>query len=574
MSSTRGDVMDARNLLISTALALAVGTVGVSCSFLATPISEQIEYVIEGEQVELRDPMRPARGAPRVLVFALDSVGRDAFRRGVDSGELAQVARLLGERRAHDTYEHAYMARDALTTLPSVTIPAWTSVYTGRPPADTGIPGNEWYDRQTSSFFAPAPTTVGDHDHIIRILTDNFLNNQLEVPTLFELAKVRSFVAMAPVYEGADLFTKPDLDEILPVLGGIAEGVVGPNSVDREIYAELDEEAADGAVDAIEEHGVADLQVLYLPGIDLYTHVAKRPKQSQRRYMREVIDPLIGEVLDAYRERGALDDTYVLFISDHGFTPTKNDDRHALEWDGRDEPPQVLRHAGFRVRRDKLEVDDDERDYSAVVAYQGAMSYIYLADRSTCARRGSRCDWTKPPRFDEDVLEVVRAFHANNALGWPVRELQGTLDLILARRPVPAGQDAGPFEVWDGQKLVPIDRYVAEHGRDDLLDFDRRMRQLAAGPYGHRVGDVVLLSKAGMGRRIDDRYYFSEPYRSWHGSAHEADSLVTFTLAHPTRSGDELRELVRGVAGDGLDVLDVTPLVLTLLEKDGDLSHD
>lgn len=571
--------MDVSTTLISsrlalTLLALASSTVGLSCSFLKTPIGEQIEYVIEGEQVELRDPMRPSFGPPRVLIFALDSVGRDDFRQAVDSGGLGEVTRLIGRRRGRDTYEHAYMARDATTTLPSSTIPAWTSVYTGRPPAYSGIPGNEWYDRMNDSYVAPAATSVEGSGHTIRVYTDNFLNNQVEVPTLFDLAKVRSHVAMAPIYEGADLFTKPDLDEVIPIMGGITRGVIGPNQVEREMYAELDEEVADGAVDAIEEHGLPDLQVVYFGGIDLFTHVAQRPKRDHQRYLKEVIDPLVGEVLDAYRERNALAGTYVVFVSDHGHVPTKNDDRHALGVDGRDEPPQVLRHAGFRVRPAELEVDDSERDYQAVVAYQGGLSYIYLADRSTCPVRGVRCDWRRAPRFEEDIMEVVRTFYANNALGWPVPELRGTLDLILARRPVPPGEPARPFEVYDGQKLVPIERYVTEHGRADLVDLDRRMRQLAHGPYGYRAGDVILMTKSGLGRRINDRYYFSKPYRAWHGSAHEEDSMITFTVAHPTRSGAALRRSVREVAGEHLDVLDVTPLVLKLLGKQTDLSHD
>ncbi len=562
-----------RSAVLAT-LALGVSGVAMSCAFLKAPVREQIEYAIEGEQDELRDPMRPVRGAPRVLIFALDGVGQHEFRRAVDTGSLGEVAALAGPRESQELYRYAYMARGVTTIMPSSTIPAWTSIFTGRTPADNGIAGNEWFERQTASFLAPAPSSVTDYDHVLRVMTDNFVNNQLEVPTLFELAKVRSFVAMAPVYEGADLYTKPDLGQIVPVLGAWANGVVGPEQVEREVYAELDEESADGVTDAIEEHGVPDLQVVYFPGIDLYTHEAKEPIASQRRYLREVIDPAIGEVLDAYRARGALEGTYVLFVSDHGHTPTKADDRHALESDGTGEPPQVLRKVGFRVRPSKLNLSADEEDFQAVMAYQGAMAYIYLADRSTCPRRGVLCDWKRPPRFEDDVMAVVRAFYANNALGDPVPELEGTLDLILARRPVPPGQDARPFEVYDGEKLVPVDQYVREHGRDDLIDLDRRLRELAAGPGGHRAGDILLLTKFGEGRRIDERYYFSTKYRSWHGSAHEQDSMVPLLVTRQGVAGDRLRDIVRGVAGDRLDVLDFTPLVLELLWKPTDLSHD
>jgi arylsulfatase A-like enzyme len=559
--------------VIAILLALAASVNMLSCSFLQTPITEQIEYGLEGEQVELREPMRPARGAPRVLVFALDGVGDDEFEQVVDKGRMPTVAALMGAKTGPDTYEHAYMARDVITVMPSTTVPAWTSIFTGRTPADTGIPGNEWFDRRSNFFLAPSPVSTSDKNHTLQVFTDGFLNNQLEVPTLFELAKVRSHVALAPIYEGADLLTKTDLDEIVPVLAAAFRGAAGPEQVEREVFAELDDESADSAADAIEEHGVPDLQVVYFPGIDLYTHAAKDPIKSERRYLEEVIDPAIEEVLEAYRERDALEGTFVVFISDHGHTPVLDDDEHALGIDGDDEPPAILEETGFRVRRSKIKVRDDEQDFQAVVAYQGASAYLYLADRSTCPRPGDRCDWDDPPRFEEDVLPVVHAFHENNATGAWVPELRGTLDLVLAREPVRPGEPTRPFEVWDGEELVPVDEYVEIYGRDDLIELDRRMRQLSEGRYGERVGDVMLLAKSGLGRRIEDRYYFSRPYHSWHGSAHEADSMVPLVVAHQGRSGESLREIVREAAKDEIDVLDFTPIVLKLLGRSTDLVH-
>jgi hypothetical protein len=53
-------------------------------------------------------------------------------------------------------------------------------------------------------------------------------------------------------------------------------------------------------------------------------------------------------------------------------------------------------------------VVEDQQDYQTTVAYQGAFAYVYLADRSTCPREGDRCDWSRPPRLEEDVLPVAR----------------------------------------------------------------------------------------------------------------------------------------------------------------------
>jgi hypothetical protein len=213
-----------------------------------------------------------------------------------------------------------------------------------------------------------------------------------------------------------------------------------------------------------------------------------------------------------------------------------------------------------------LELDDDEQDFQATVAFQGAIAYVYLADRSTCTAEGAVCDWSRAPRMDEDVLPVVRAFDAANRTGAGVPEMQGTLDLILARPPRPTTEDALPFQVWDGDALIDIADYLARNPRPDLLDFERRMHALAAGPYGHRAGDVLLLARSGAQRPIEDRFYFSGRYRSWHGSPDTQDSLIPLVIAHGREDGRALRARVEAAVGAEPRQEDITALILALLD--------
>ena len=76
-----------------------------------------------------------------------------------------------------------------------------------------------------------------------------------------------------------------------------------------------------------------------------------------------------------------------------------------------------------------------EQDYQAAFAYQGAIAYVYLADRSTCPSPGMTCDWKRPPRYRQDVLPVARAFYNSNKTGKPGPPMKNTLDLIFARIP-------------------------------------------------------------------------------------------------------------------------------------------
>src|SRR5581483_5345161 len=195
------------------------------------------------------------------------------------------------------------------------------------------------------------------------------------------------------------------------------------------------------------------------------------------------------------------------------------------------------------------------------------MAYIYLADRSTCPVKGDRCDWQRPPRFKADVMPVVRAFYRVNTTGEPIPQLRGTLDLIFAREPRPPGQPALPFQIFDGKKLVPIATYLARHPRPDLLQLETRICWLSAGPYGHRAGDILLLARSGLERSLEERFYFSKPYRSWHGSPTMQDSHIPFILARKGDSGEQLQAIVNAAMGKFPSQLDFVPLVQVLLRQ-------
>src|SRR5687767_4558223 len=77
------------------ALALLAGA--VLAFFVGRTSGELAELAAEGSHKRLREPMRPARGAPRVLVFALDGVGADELEAAIRGGRARNLARLLGK---------------------------------------------------------------------------------------------------------------------------------------------------------------------------------------------------------------------------------------------------------------------------------------------------------------------------------------------------------------------------------------------------------------------------------------------------------------------------------------------
>jgi hypothetical protein len=554
-----------RRRVVIAAFFVSLLLAGGAAFFLLAPGGEVLDLAAEGGEIQLRTPMRPIRGETRVLLFALDGVGAEAFMEIIGEGLAPATARLLGRPVGDGVFENAYVAPDALTILPSTTMAAWASIFTGEPAGRTGVPGNEWFERETMRFLAPGPVSIEEHDHSLKMYTEGLVANAVMVPTLFEQVDLRAHVSMQMVHRGADLLTVPAASDVAALFGRVAAGVADGEPASRELFSTMDDRSVEGMVEGAERHGLPDLQVVYFGGIDLYTHQAEGAHEQKKLYFRDVVDPAVARVLDVYERAGVLDDTFVVFVSDHGHTPVLDDERHALGTSRESDPPAVLERLGYRVRPFELEPESD--DFQAVLAYQGAIAYLYLADRSTCPGEGDRCSWTLPPRLEEDVLPVARALDRANRYGELVPELRETLDLVLAREPKPPGEDALPFQVWNGDRLMPVGEYLAANPRPDLLDLEQRLRDLAEGPFGHRAGDVLLIARSGMDRPLSDRFYFSSVYRSWHGSPAARDSRMTFAVAHRPSGGEALRERLRGIAGERPSQLHVTPLVRDLLGR-------
>jgi type I phosphodiesterase/nucleotide pyrophosphatase len=417
------------------------------------------------------------------------------------------------------------------------------------------------------------PISVSDTGDLEKAIADGMLGDALGVRTLYEQLGVDANVSLLWIYRGATLYTTVGPLSYTGLIGGLIAGKLNGESAEKSVSGTLDRDSVQKLIAAIEAHGVPNLQVVYFPGIDAFTHAAPNPLVAQLDYLSSVTDKGIGQVLDEYRKKDALDDTYVMVIADHGQTPTLNDDHHALGADDDATPFTVVADAGFRVRKAKLTLADDQQYYQLMLAYQGFMAYIYLVDRSSCPARGTRCDWKRPPRFKQDVMPVVRAFDKVNRTGRPFARLKGTIDLIFARMPSAAGNAAGPFQIFDGRGLIPIGEYLEAHPRPDLLDLEQRMDWLGAGPYGNRPGDIVLMANSS-GVPIDHRYYFAaEPHYTWHGSADELDSRVPLMLVQVGGSGDRMRKIVRGAVGKPPSEKDLTPIVRALFH-DRDNEHD
>ncbi len=386
-------------------------------------------------------PPPPPPAATHVLIFAMDGAAPAQFMEAVHSGHAPNIAALLGKEQGNGVFEHAYAAPHALSVLPSSTIADWAAIFTGSVPAYDGVPGDEWFERETMQFYAPVPVSVPDTADNAKVVTDDLVGRQLKVPTLFEDMAIASSYRLAVIdssrrddlhHGGARCISRSDRASDQGRIEGQRPGEIGERA--RSIATRPKKFWT-----LSRSMGFPNLQVVYLPGIDIFTHGARDRLVGQTRYLEHVTDGCVGRVLDAYRDAGVMDHTYVIFISDHAHIPTLDNERQrarhrrrAFAVRGGSSRPA----SGCAAPRSSFPISID--DYQAVLAYQGFMAYIYLADRSTCRHEHHRCNWKKPARFEEDVIPVLKTLYRSNQDRASGREAEGQprFDFRAPRRAV------------------------------------------------------------------------------------------------------------------------------------------
>jgi hypothetical protein len=540
---------------------LAFGGSGALCAACAAPKAAKL--VVKGDERHLREraPGTPESSPekPPILYLAFDGVGRERLYDMLKKGQLPNLATLLGGRGGGGALPHAHLDEHLLSTLPSSTMAAWATTMTGVGPAEHGIAGNEFFIREERLFACPAPVSFSDSKPTLEIFTDSYMDTLAAAPVVYERMREKDpnvliWVGMHDLYRGADELLLTKRGVLASAFEGFIEVEAKKHLEDKEsrrLYAELDEAVIDSVASRLGQGPVPDVLTVYLSGTDLYAHVAEEgPDAAQRSYLSEVVDPHLRPLIDALNARQALARRWVVLSADHGHTAVVHDDAHALSTKADEDPPSVLQRIGFRVRPFARKVPDKD-PFSAVLAYGGAMAYVYLADRSRCPGEKDVCDWKLPPRYEEDVLAAAEAFYKNDEDGSIVPPMRGTLDLILTRRPKPYPQIDAPFEVYVGHgKTVPVDAYLKDHPHPTYVSVDARLRDLAVGVHGERAGDILLLAHNGDRDRPEERYYFAAPYRSWHGSPSKQDSEIPLIVANPLQTSAAIGAHVKRVLAD------------------------
>jgi len=464
-----------------------------------------------------------------LVVVDIDGLRRDVFRRALAAGDLPNVERIAGGRDAR-TACHV----DALSTAPSITFASQASIFTGQHPGAHGIAGNESFDRlgrisggRPRHFGFDVGYTLAVDDAVL-VFTDGLASQLLdaETPTLYEVAAARgltSAVAYHMYARGAGVWLSPNVVDIARFTKG--KGVLGLEA------GEYDRGMLDRLIAYLDGGERPDVLTAYFMGLDHHSHV--HGPASQPDYLRDVIDPQIGRLVDALEAREMLAGALFVLVSDHGQIEVVPDDRHSIRLGFPFD--RELGHVFEALGLDVHDVPGEDPACDAVMGLNGGLAHVYLQHRA--AR------WADPPRFEEDVLPVAEAFRQMDETGKYEDELQGSLELILVRD---AGRDGweGAYRVYVGEERTePLPGYLAAHPELGYADAANRIR-LTAGP---NTGDLILVANGREG------YYFGAPTTGVHGGLYPEESEVVLTFAYPGGSPDEilwLREMAAGVVAD------------------------
>ncbi|MBE0698527.1 MAG: alkaline phosphatase family protein [Anaerolineaceae bacterium] len=463
-----------------------------------------------------------AFGSPHgLLVIDIDGLRQDVFHQALVEHRIPNLARLLGGAEKNYGFH-----LDPVSSFPSITFCAQSTIFTGQNPAAHGIPGNQFFDRfgrntgGVPRFYA---FDVGDalaYDDAVFTFTGSIglLGQTLDSSTLtlYEQAArhgLSATVVYHMVSRGAAHWIRPSLVDIARFTKG--GGLIGMSS------EQYDHEMMEKTLAHLRSGARPDILTVYFMGLDHISH--QEGPESQLGYLSRVVDGEVGRLVSELHANGLLSGRLIAVVSDHGQIRVIPDDRHSLRLSF-----PFDREMGYLFDALGLDVHDKPRegpDTDAVVAANGGMAHVYLR------RRGE--NWDAAPRFSADVLPVAQAFWAAHQTGQYSQDLLGALSLLLVRNVEQQGWYAAYQALTPSGETIPVEAYLNEHPEIRVIEAAARLRTLA-GPLS---GDLLLVSNYA------DGFYFGAPTVGVHGGLHPEDSLAVASLGWVDASSTQLEGL-------------------------------
>lgn len=328
---------------------IAVAFLAVASFSLASPVNTT--------------PQPAPRQAKRVIVISLDGLDARYLQKRDEYGlKIPTLRRLMKD---------GVMAQ-VTCVYPSVTYPSHTTIATGVNPARHGIYANELFEM-------PDKTQTGSWMWYAR---------DIHAETLWDAAtrsRLKTALISWPVSVGAGDYNFPEIwkpggsrEESLKVIKATARplGLVEElEQRDAQLYRNVNKDESDDMRTRFAEYVLTEkrpqVMLVHLFDLDHFEH-EKGPFTPEAFAMLEKVDGYVARIIDAARRAGALDETAVFIVSDHGFLPVSK----------RINPGVILTRAGLLKVREQKGTDGVYRqrvmDWDAVSYGTSGSTFIIL----------------------------------------------------------------------------------------------------------------------------------------------------------------------------------------------------
>ncbi|MDX9701823.1 MAG: alkaline phosphatase family protein [Candidatus Auribacterota bacterium] len=219
------------------------------------------------------------------IVYIVDALRPDLFRQMIDDGRLPNLKKYL--------FDNGLMGEDFLSVFPSITLPAMTTLMTGKYPGSHNIPAFQWFDRETFSYRCYIGAEIVHFDK-------DLSKNTKRIFDYFPAGETASFGIIAGATTGTDdslMFTSINpLHKIAPFTHLMMKDLLAKIGIGK---------------------GVPRLMALYEWGVILRSYQNEMYSEKVKDVM-STVDKHFGGLIKAYERRGILDKTYLVLVSDHG----------------------------------------------------------------------------------------------------------------------------------------------------------------------------------------------------------------------------------------------------------------
>ena len=475
--------------------------------------------------------------AKRVVYVVVDGMGVDALEQATASGKAPGFAFLK---------EHSFYARDSVAVFPTITPAATASLITGATPAQHGIPGMCWYDRDAERFVnygqSPRAAVVEGATQIVEDALQNLNCKHLsrDVETLHEslgrlglvTASINYMIFRGPHIHRLDpgilerlLFRKRLPRELPgPLEHYFADVLEGPSSAGADLPKrglEKRLKATDGWAACVTrdllEKEAAQMILFYLHEND---HISHRAGPSSQVDNLISADEHIRYVLDTYDSwEETLDRVGFVVTADHAQSPISGEADHIIDLH---DPLDGFTHVSTGRGKEPFE------DRDLAWAGNGRVGFVYLnTDRKEALLPAVTRALGDHPGIDQVMWREGDRYVVASERG-TVRFSRGDVDAVVDERDnkwVYEGDLAAVSGVAEGGLLRTPEYPLAFWRIKEALDLDR-------------TGDVVVTPK--LTYEFKDLGGGDHRGGGDHASLHAQDSLVPFMSTldapplHPT----------------------------------------